>query len=112
MAIGSASILLASPFPICGLARLLVVRELVLHDGRLFRIDEGDGNRKDRHDDCNRKPRILGLNPRAERDHDDGKIGRDGDEHCTDRLRLYFEFHSMMGETPLACKLISLLRRS
>ena len=47
-------------------------------------------------DDGDRKPGILGLHPRAERDHNDGKISWYGDEHCTDRLRFYFEFHSIM----------------
>ena len=75
-------------------------------------IDEGYCDGKDRHDDGDRKPGILGLHPRAERNHDDGEIGWDGDEHCTDRLRFYFEFHSMMGETPPVYKLINMLRRS
>ena len=78
----------------------------------LFRIDEGDGDGKNRHDDGNWEPRVLGLHPRAERHDNDGEIGWDGDEHCADRLRSYFEFHSMMGEMPPAYKLINMLRRS
>jgi hypothetical protein len=75
-----------------------------------LRIDEGYCDGEDRHDDGDRKPGILGLNSRAERNDNDGKLGWDGNEHCADRLRLYFEFHSIMGEMPLI-KLINMLRR-
>jgi hypothetical protein len=67
----------------------------------LFRINEGDGEGKDRHNDSDRTPGVLGLYAHAERDHNDGKISWDGNEHCTDRLHFYFEFYSMMGVTPL-----------
>ena len=40
----------------------------------------------------------MSLNPRAERDHDDGEVGWDGDKHYTDRLRFDFEFHSKTGD--------------
>jgi len=64
-------------------------------------IDEGYCDGEDCHDDGDRKPGILGLYPRAECEHNDGKISWDGDEHCTDRLHFDFEFHSIMGVMPL-----------
>ena len=68
----------------------------------LFCVDEGYCNGKNCHDDGNWEPRVLGLHPRAERHYNDGDLGWDGDEHCANRLRSYFEFHSMMGEMPPA----------
>jgi len=55
---------------------------------------------KNCHGDGDRKPGILGLHPRAKRDDYDGKIRRDDDKHCTDRLHFYFEFHAKMGVMP------------
>ena len=38
---------------------------------------------------------------RIDKGDDDGEIRWDGDEHCSDRLRCNFEFHSIMGVMPL-----------
>ena len=64
-------------------------------------IDKGYGDGEDRHDDGDKKPGILGLYPRAECEHNDGEIRWDGNEHCTDRPRFDFEFHSIMCIMPL-----------
>ncbi len=52
-------------------------------------IDEGYSNGQDCHTVMGNLPSTM------------AKIGWDSDRHCTNRLRLYFEFHSIMGEMPL-----------
>ena len=64
----------------------------------LLGIDKGNSNGKYRDDNGDRKPRVLCLHPRAERDYYDGKVGWDDNEHCADRLGLYLDFHPTMGK--------------
>jgi hypothetical protein len=62
----------------------------------LLRIDKGNSDGEYRDDNGDREPRVLCLHPHAKRDYYNGKVvkvGWDGNEHCTDRLRLYFDFH-------------------
>ncbi len=75
----------------------------------LLGIDKGNSNDEDRDNSSDWEPRVLCLHPHAERDYSNGNVGWDGDEHCTDRLCFYFEFHSEKGTTP-RIKLINMLR--
>ena len=63
----------------------------------LFGVNEGKCNGKDRDNDGEREPEVVSLYPCAERDHDDGEVGWDCNEHYTDRFSFDFEFHPEVG---------------
>ena len=67
----------------------------------LLRRDVVHANSQYYDDDREREPRVVGLDTSCDDDDGDGRVCRDSDEHCADRLRLYFEFHSIMGGMPL-----------
>ena len=74
--------------------------------------DEENHNDKDCNDNKKWEPGILRTHPRAQRNKNDGHVGRDGDEHCANRLSFYLKLHSREGtRVPPKKKLINMLER-
>ena len=88
------------PCPVSGgRARRIIFFLDVVHHVDLFG-DVVHANDQYDDDDREREPRVLGLDTSCDDDDGDGRVCRDSDEHCADRLSLYFEFHLMVEPVP------------
>jgi hypothetical protein len=88
------------PCPVSGgrARRIIFFLDVVPHVDLLGDVAHANGQYYN--DDCEREPRVLGLDTSCDDDDGDGRVGRDSNEHCADRLSLYFEFHLMTEPVP------------